>query len=327
MPKKIIIRTPNFIGDTIMMLPALELIRMEYPEAELTVVCRAMAVDVFRGKGISEIIVDDTKGKGRLRRTLKLVKQLRQNSYDLCFLFHNSFLTALLFRLAKVKRLVGYNKEGRKFLLNFSLPIDRSWHYSNHYANLVNQYLGGKYDKLPPMKLETQESKFLNKGEKPLVGFVFGGENKGERRYPRRLSKELVESLCKNDIEFVLLGDNQDCENHKECASVAEKNQKKYYNFTGGTSVAEFIDAIAVLDLLVTIDTSAMHIAAATGTEFIVLVGKGTSPLSVVFPKDGKGHIINKGMHCLKGEDMISAIQPRDIYNKIMEVLKKKSYL
>ena len=36
--KKIIIRTPNFIGDTINTTPCLELIKQEYPEAEFTIV-------------------------------------------------------------------------------------------------------------------------------------------------------------------------------------------------------------------------------------------------------------------------------------------------
>ncbi len=100
--KKLIIRTPNYIGDTVMMLPALELVKKEYHDAEITVVCKPHSVALFRGKDIAKIIVDDTKGKGRFRRTVRFIKQLRQEKYDLGILFHNSFLTALLFRLAKI---------------------------------------------------------------------------------------------------------------------------------------------------------------------------------------------------------------------------------
>ncbi|PVX52232.1 heptosyltransferase-2 [Balneicella halophila] len=342
MPKQIIMRTSNYIGDTIMMLPALELVQREYPDASITIVCKAKSRDIFRGKGIKDIIIDDTKGKGRFFRTLQFVRKLRKNKYDLGILFHNSFLTALLFRLAKVKTLIGYQKEGRKFLLDFSLPIDRSWHYSNHYANLVNIYWNSKYDYLPPMILEFKKTELFDKAGRPLVGFLLGEEcakaqnhkdsyayriKKGARRYPLNLGEKLFEYLSKEDIDFVLLGDSKDCKNHRIYTNLLKKNMKHVVDLTGKTSVGECIDAIGTLDLLVTIDTSAMHMAAATNTEFILLQGKGTSPLSVVFPIDGEGHVLNKGQHCLRGEDMISAIKPDDIYHKIMELLEKKSYL
>ena len=64
----IIIKTPSFIGDAIMMLPALELLKLEYPKATFTVLCKASQKDIFRNKGISKIIVDDTKVKSKLQR-------------------------------------------------------------------------------------------------------------------------------------------------------------------------------------------------------------------------------------------------------------------
>ncbi len=315
-----------------MMLPALELVEKEYPDAEITVVCKPHSVGLFRGKGVAKIIPDDTKGKRRFGRTLQFVKQLRQEKYDLGILFHNSFLTALLFRLARIKTLIGYEKEGRKFLLNFSLPIDRNWHYSNHYA----------YDTLPPARLHRRKSQLLEKKRKPLVGFVLGNEivkgktakeryiyriKKGARRYPKALGIALFEKLSSEDLDIVFLGDKQDCENHEEYATVLKRKGANCINLTGKTTVEEFIDAIASLDLLVTIDSAALHIAAAVGTEFVVLVGKGTSPFSVVCPKVEKGHVIEKGLHCLRGEDMIKMISPNDIFDKVIQVLNKKSYL
>ncbi len=325
--KKLIIRTPNYIGDTVMMLPALELVKKEYPDAEITVVCKPHSVALFRGKDIAKIIVDDTKGKGRFGRTVQFVKQLRQEKYDLGILFHNSFLTALLFRLARIKTLIGYEKEGRKFLLNFSLRIDRNWHYSNHYANLVNLYFADKYDTLPPAKLHSRKSRLLEKKRKPLLGFVLGGDNKGARRYPKEQGIVLFEKLSSEDLDIVFLGDKQDCENHGEYAAVLKRKGGNCIDLTGKTTVEEFVDAIASLDILVTIDSAALHIAAAVGTEFIALVGKGTSPFSVVCPKNGKGHVIEKGQHCLRGEDMIKMISPNDIFEKVIQVLNKKSYL
>lgn len=324
MSLKIIIRTPNYIGDTIMMLPALELLRNAYPEAVFSIVCRKELQELFRGKGITEIIIDDTKGKQRLKKTFRLLQKIRRNSYDLGFLFHNSLLTAIIFKFARIQKLIGYQKEGRGFLLDFSLPINRNQHYTQHYGSLVNQFLGSPYKTLPAMSLHTERSQLLEKGGKPLIGFVLGGENKGTRQYPKEQSLQLFQLLGAEDYDFVLLGDNHDSFAHNEYAEYLQHIGKKCQNLTGKTSVAAYIDAVATLDLLVTIDTSAMHIAAATGVPFLLLAGLGTSPLSVVYPQQGEGTLLFKGGNILNGKDMIAAIRPEDIYGKIMEIIDKK---
>lgn len=320
---KIIIRTPNYIGDTIMMLPALELVRKEYPEAAVTIVCQSHSEAIFRNKKIAEVIVDDTKGENRFQKTITFIHKLRKEVYDIGILFHNSFFTALIFRLARVKYLIGYKKEGRGVLLNYAIKMDRNWHYTNQYAHLVNQYFRNKYEVLPRVELYSKPSRLVAEKGKPNIGFVLGGENKGARSYPKNLALELFSLLNTESHSIVLLGDSQDMGKQNTYARFLEERGEKCINLTGETSVEEFIDAIAALDLLVTIDTSAMHIAAAVGTEFVLLSGKGTSPLCVVYPKNGKGHIMHKGQHCVRGEDMIAKIAPKDIYDKIQEIVNK----
>lgn len=90
-------------------------------------------------------------------------------------------------------------------------------------------------------------------------------------------------SLIDSDkIDVVLLGDKDDCLNNSLYENELNKN---CINLSGKTSISEFIDVIAKVDLLVTIDSSAMHIAAAVGSEFIVLVGKGSAALDTVYPQ------------------------------------------
>ena len=320
----IIIKTPNFIGDSIMILPAFELLKQEYPSASFTIVCKLSCRAIFRDKGIHRIIIDDTKSKkqGRISRTRALISNIKKENYDLGILFHNTFLDALIFKLAHISTIVGYDNEHRRMLLNFSLKIDRSRHYINHYANLINQYLGNKYSYLPTMKLNYENSKRLIKRDIPNVGFVLGGENKDTRFYPKALSLELFKLLKKEEINIVLLGDSDD----NECNVVYEKYLSEYnvfcQNLSGQTNVSEFIDCIAALDLLVTIDTSALHIAAAVETNFILLQGKGTSAFSLVHPKVSFGEYIFEGENMIQDKDIIAAIEPASITSRIIKVLK-----
>lgn len=319
----IVIKTPSFIGDTVMMMPALELLVLAYPDAKITVVCKPILCDLFRDKNVT-IIVDETKQekKGRFKRTLSLLKQIRANRYDLGVLFHNTFIDALLFKLAKINTLIGYDKEFRKILLDFYLKIDRTRHYVNHYSYLVNSYLGDRYSDLPRMKLYSQKSLLLDfEWKYPIVGFVLGGENKGTRTYPKALSLELFKILKGLEIEIVLLGDDQDSIHNDIYETYLKANHFSVLNLSGKTDIGEFVDAIASLDLLVTIDTSAVHISAAVETKFVMLVGKGSSAVDTTFPKVNFGSMIFEGQNKIRDEDLIYTIQPQTIKNKILEIL------
>lgn len=95
----------------------------------------------------------------------------------------------------------------------------------------------------------------------------------------------------------------------------------KALNFTGKTDIATFIDIIADVDLLVTIDTSAMHIAAATNTKFIALIGQGTSPFCLIKPKVPFGSYLYHGEYALADYDQIRTITPKMVMTEIEERL------
>jgi len=320
----IIVKTPRFIGDTIMMLSAFELLKLEYPNAKFTIVTQKSNVDIFRNKGIHKIIIDETKSnKNRLKSTIKLIKTIREEKYSLGFLFHNTFLDALIFKLAKIKKLIGYNNENRKILLDYYLKIDRNRHYINHYAFLVNSFLNHKYKKLEPIKLNYEKSNFIKENNSKNVAFVLGGNNKSTRTYPTNLSKELFKLLKTTNINIILLGDKDDNFNNNIYEEFLKINNCEVTNLSGKTSVAEFIDIIACTDLLVTIDSSAMHIAAATNTKFITLIGKGTSIFEIVKPKVNFGIYLQNDNLDINDKNLICNIKPNIIYNEINKVLNE----
>ncbi len=313
---QIIIKTPNFIGDTIMMLPALLLLQKHYKEAEFTVVCPAHSKDLFRGYPIKEIIIDDTKGKNRTKKTLSLGKKIRKNHYDLGILFHNALSGALLFKLAKIDKIIGYKNGGREIFLDFSPKINRARHYINHYAHLVNSYIGDVYETLPPTRLHTQKHKLFSNPSQTTIAFVLGTD-KGDRGYPKEESQKLCQLLNRLDCQIILLGDANDMPSNTNYA----KLMPHAIDLTAKTTIAEFIDIIASVDLLVSIDTSAIHIAAATKTKFITLLGQGTSPFSIVKPKVDFGSYLYAGEAYIKDSAQIKAITPEMIIAEIQERL------
>jgi heptosyltransferase-2 len=317
---KIIIKTPKFIGDTIMMLSAFELLKSEYPDAEFTIVTLSSCVDIFRNKDISKIIIDTTKdSNNRLLSTISLIKEIREHEYDYGFIFHNTFLDALIFKLSRIKFLIGYRKENNKLLLNYSLKIDRNRHYINHYAYLVNSFLEKKYTKLKEINLFYNKYNFEKQGCN--IAFVLGGDNKGSRQYPVNLSLELFQLMANTQYNIILLGDSNDTKSNEIYEKYLVNHQINVENLSGKTNVAKFIDIVGSCDLLVTIDSSAMHIASSTNTPFIALIGKGTSVFETVKPKVDFGIYLRDDNLDIDDIDLIKNIKPKFIKHNIDKIV------
>ncbi|GAN33736.1 MAG: lipopolysaccharide heptosyltransferase II [Candidatus Brocadia sp. AMX2] len=125
---KIIIRSPNWVGDVVMATPAFRCIRENFPHAEITIALKSYVLKLIEGAPwFDEVLILDRNshskytgtGNQRLRSLhgISLIKQMRAKGYDLGFLFPNSFSSALMFWLGGVKRRIGYKRDARSWLL------------------------------------------------------------------------------------------------------------------------------------------------------------------------------------------------------------------
>lgn len=313
--KKIIIRMPNFIGDSVNTIPAIEMIVQAFPRSRITLMGPSFLQELFKNDPrIDDFIVSNKRKKCYLKNILTIYR----NKYDLGILFINTFVSALIFRLAFVKQIVGYQNECRSIFLDISRPLDRNVHYINRYAMLVNYYLKNKFTYLPPLKLYYKEEKNLNfNNDKFTVGLYLGGENKRQRRYPEGHSLTLLHLL--KDYNIVLVGDANDAIAQSSYAH--QVNMDNLLDLSGKTSVGELVTTIANLDLLVTIDSAAMHIAAAVGTKFIALMGLSTSPTSTIIPKTKFGVVLKVENNMIDEACYIQNITPEIVYQNVRLIL------
>ncbi|MGQ3684393.1 MAG: lipopolysaccharide heptosyltransferase II [Candidatus Loosdrechtia sp.] len=150
--KKIIIHSPNWVGDVVMATPAFRCIRENFPNAKITVILRSYVLNLIHdAPWFDEIISFDTNScsiytggnKQQFKaRYVSLIKYLRSGAYDLGFLFPNSFRSALMFWLGNVKRRIGYKRDARSWLLTDKL--DRL-HENGHFRPT---YMGDYYLRL-----------------------------------------------------------------------------------------------------------------------------------------------------------------------------------
>lgn len=319
--RHVLIRTPNYIGDTINITPCLQLVKQEYPEAKITIICPDLVADVFKyDRRITQCIVFPLSRRKKWSTYRYILKSIRASKADLSINFINTFISALLFKLAGVKYNIGYNHEGRGFLLDFKPRLNRNKHYINRYASLFNEFLDNKYTYLPDLYLPVSEIKtfdFPNTGK--TIAFYPGGLNKSPRNYPPEYAIQLIHLLQQHQFNVVLIGDRND--NLQQEEYFKRTGSGNIINLTGKTSVGDLFNTISQVDLLITIDSAAMHAAAALKTPFIALMGLSTSPTSTIVPKVDFGTILKIENHMIREEDYIKNITPERILQEVVQRL------
>lgn len=112
---------PNWVGDVVMATPAIRAVRAAFPAAELVAVCKPYVADVLAGSPwFGETILFDRAGP-RSRRLWAVAGTLRRKRCYAAVLFPNSFRPALLARLGGCKKVVGFARYGRRWLLSTKL--------------------------------------------------------------------------------------------------------------------------------------------------------------------------------------------------------------
>jgi heptosyltransferase-2 len=126
-PTKILLRCPNPVGDFIMATPALRAIRSHFPQAHISLLLRPPLQELAEGAPwFDNIILCPKQGDTSLFLPyLNLIYQLRKESFDLGILFPNSFGSAWVLWLGGVRRVVGYARDGRSFLLTDRIKVPK----------------------------------------------------------------------------------------------------------------------------------------------------------------------------------------------------------
>src|SRR5438552_13329350 len=114
-----LVRAPNWIGDAVMCLPALEALRAQYPSSETVLVAKPWVTEIFlHHPAISRQIVYDPEAEHRgVQGFWKLVHALRAEKFNAAVLFQNAFHAAWTAWWADIPVRVRYAREGRSRLL------------------------------------------------------------------------------------------------------------------------------------------------------------------------------------------------------------------
>jgi heptosyltransferase-2 len=302
--RKILVRVPNWVGDAMMSMPAVEVVRARFPQAELVVLARPHVADLYaRRADVNRVVVFDHKGKHQgLGGLLRLAAELRDERFDLAVLFQNAFQAALIACLAGIPQRVGYSRDARRLLLTHAIAVPRARevppHETYYYLELVRR--AGWIEQLPvvtqipvasPRSVVAERTRTrlqelgLGDGEgSPRLRVVLApGAAYGSAKcwLPERyaaLADRLVETF---GAAVLLCGPPAEA---RIGEAIAARMKHRPVSLIGQTTLEEFLAVLASADLFIGNDSGAMHLAAGLGLPQVVIFGPtdeaGTGPLN-----------------------------------------------
>jgi heptosyltransferase-2 len=146
-PRSILLVLPTWVGDFVMATPTLRAIRNRFANGRITFLLNPNLRDLVAGGDWMDECIEwpavrtpsasdgpghevrrskfkDRNEGGMSPRTVwGLRRSLRSRGFDWAILLPNSFRAALIARLSGAKRRIGYDREGRGFLLTDRIPV------------------------------------------------------------------------------------------------------------------------------------------------------------------------------------------------------------
>src|SRR5450755_2134197 len=110
-----------------MCLPALRAIRERFPEAHITLLARSWVADLYAQESFTNrILMCDAKP------WWTVAVELRRHRFDCAILLQNAFEAAWVAWLAGIPNRIGYNRDGRGFLLTRAVKVPKPGEIPRH---------------------------------------------------------------------------------------------------------------------------------------------------------------------------------------------------
>ncbi|MEN8221863.1 MAG: lipopolysaccharide heptosyltransferase II [Acidobacteriota bacterium] len=334
---KIFLRSPNWIGDCVMSLPAIRALKDSLPEIEIVLITKPHLSSIYKNiPGIADVVLIPS-GKGILNffKTVFLLKKYRIKKG---ILLTNSFNSALSLRLSGVKDLTGYVRDMRGWLLSGKGKFPgKSVHQIEFYMGLIKLYLNKNIDSsfsnglvIHVNETETAENilraQGCGKGDRK-IGISPVAAYGTSKEWPVEKFIDLIREIEKNPgaKKVILFGSEKDEDRIK---LISDAVLSPVIAITGKYSLREAISVISICDLFIGNDSGLLHVADGLNIPSIGLFGP-TSP-DTSAPLGDRTEIIYKNVDCSPcsyrecplDHKCMSEISVAEIFNKTKKILE-----
>ncbi len=346
-PSRIVVRGVNWVGDTIMSLPAARALRRLFPAAHIVFWVPANLEPLLRLTEVpDEIIVFKKNEGGSFKRTFMMKDRLQKGYFDMAVLFQNAFECAFTAWMAGIKLRVGYPTDLRGALLNIKAPLIPSillGHQVFYYLEIVkylDSYFGfGRFQyfdkpdcsiKLRAREVYHARDIILESGADPKTPFVClcpGSVNSEAKRWPREHYAVLADILIERaGLQIIFLGATQEADLIDSI--IGEMMKGPAFNLAAKSSIVSSLGIMNMSSLVISNDTGSAHLAVAAGAKCLTIFGPtiagATAPFgNRTFIIQGKAECAPCNDHNCRfhGHPCMKGLSPEPVSRKALEIV------
>jgi heptosyltransferase-2 len=288
-----------------MTLPALRAIRKAMPGDRIHLLVKPSVSDVFvNNPDIDEIILYDERYDG-ITGKLRLLRSLRRMNFSKAIALQNAFEAALISFLSGIPKRIGYDRDGRGFLLTDPIPYngeDRSTHHIKYFLQLLRK-AGLEAQPSEPWIYLTLEERFIARQKlsglgRPIVGLNPGAAFGSAKRWPaERFASVADKVISELNGSAVVFGSAAETDTADEILALSgHPRGERIVSLAGQTSLRELAALISECDVLVTNDSGPMHMGYAVKTPLVAIFGS-TDPM-LTGPWGKANVVVSKDLEC-----------------------------
>ena len=259
---RILIIHTAFIGDIVLSTPLIKKIKDTYPDSDITYVTTPSGEAILKNNPhLNNIIVYDKRGEHKgISGVWQLGKRLRYENFNMVITPHRYLRSSILSWLSRSPIRKGYDIASGSCLFTEKIKYDRTKHEVEKLLSFVASENKKRYEiELYPGEKEKMKGDNLwkeNLLEDKKVVVLAPGSKWFTKQWPVEYFNKLAESLKKlSNVRLIVVGGKDEINLPIEKENIIDMR--------GKTSLLELADILSRADVVVTNDSSPIHIASA----------------------------------------------------------------
>ena len=298
----LVVRSPNWLGDAVMALPAMYSLKKIIPEnCGFFVITPKNLLPLY--SSIPWINYTLVIGDGHSSWTKDQINSLKTLRAGMGMLFVNSLRSAYYFKCSGVKNIYGASKGIRNIFLKKAFKV--KWHKNADYEDCHQSYkylsmtyaMGApEWDNIyPEFNIQEPESlKYINKYKNLLV--VQPGAAYGPAKcWPSNSFGKVSKYWAENRGDVIIVGADKEKDTAEE-VTACTKGNSNVHNLTGKTSMIELMYVLKQAEICLCNDSGVMHLASALNMKGVAVFGS-TDPYATG-PIAGKWIVLLNKQNC-----------------------------
>lgn len=337
----ILVNALTNLGDVVLSTSAVALLKKIYPNAKITFMVKEQSREVAENNPlIDDVIIFQYKSKeNSIGKMLSMIKEIKKRHFDLSISLDRKLRPAILSLLSGIPVRVGPSKvfdnntSNVTWLYTDTIPINHNLDktlQAETYQEIIRGFTGTKEHAAPVFSNITSEAEkkadalleSLPKAKNKIALCVKGTFEL--KTWPKEYFAQTVNTLANEyDAAFFVIG----APNDKQYADeVIEAINLPIANFCGETTLQELAAILKKVNLFITVDTGAAHIAATTEVPMVVMYG--CTPMERWRPINKNARVLTSNEPCCpcayKPQECPSFPKPNCLFNVTPDMILKE---